>query len=140
MTWRIARRGHPVRRTTATRLGGQDALWVAPLEALASGFLDLTTEQQPLAPPAPADALQVGIWVALMAEGGWTRTRLAWTSPNATLLLFSDALGYLQSLTRTAYEQLFAAGQLRIISADPVEDALDAVAQRAMRNSVDIRF
>ncbi len=125
---------------TPARLGGPDALWVAPLEAQASGFIDLTTEQQPLAPPAPADALKVGIWVALMAEGGWTRTRLAWTSPNTTLLLFSDALGYLQSLTRTAYEQLFAAGQLRIISADPVEDALDAVAQSAMRNSVDIRF
>ncbi len=125
--------------STAARLGGPD-VWVGPLEAQASGFIDLTTEQQPLAPPAPADALQVGIWVALMAEGGWTRTRLAWTSPNATLLLFSDALGYLQSLTRTAYEQLFAAGQLRIISADPVEDALDAVAQAAMRNSVDIRF
>ena len=32
------------------------------------------------------------------------------------------------------------AGQLRIVSADPVEDALDAVARTAIQNSVDIRF
>ena len=75
-----------------------------------------------------------------MAEGSWTRTRLTWTSPNATLLLFTDALGYMQSLTRRSCEQLFAMGHLHVISVHPVEDALDAVAQVAMLNSVDIRF
>ena len=75
-----------------------------------------------------------------MAEGSWSRTRLAWTSPNGSLLLFADALGFIQSLTRASCEQLFSADQLRIISNDPVEDALDAVARTALRNSVDIRF
>ncbi len=117
-----------------------DSVWLAPTEALVSGFIDLQTAERPAAPPMPADAFQPGVWVTLLAEDGWTRTRLIWASPNATLLLFSDALGYMQSLTRRACEQMFADGQLRIISADPVEDALDAVAQAAMGNSVDVRF
>lgn len=117
-----------------------DSMWLAPTEALASGFIDLETPARPGAPATAVDAFQSGVWVTLLAEDGWTRTRLIWGSPNATLLLFSDALGYMQSLTRRACEQMFADGQLRIISADPVEDALDAVAQAAMRNSVDIRF
>ena len=57
-----------------------------------------------------------------------------------TLLLFADALGYMQSLTRRACEQLMAQGHLYVIAMHPVEDALDAVAQTAMRNSVDVRF
>jgi len=120
--------------------GAVESVWLAPTEALVSGFIDLNTTAQPAPLPMPADPLRPGVWVALMAEDGWTRTRLIWTSPNATLLLFSDALGYMQSLTRRACEQMFGGGQLRIISTDPVEDALDAVAQAAMRNSVDIRF
>ena len=122
------------------------SLWVAPLEARASGFIDLTTGLQPLpeqsqsGSQAQIDQLVLGVWVALMAEGSWTRTRLTWASPNGTLFLFTDALGYMQSLTRRACEQLFAVGHIRLISAHLVEDALDAVAQTAMRNSVDIRF
>ena len=125
---------------TAARLSANEGLWVAPLEARASGFIDLSTDAQPLPAQTTMDELAVGSWVALMAEGSWTRTRLSWTSPNATLLLFTDALGYMQSLTRRSCERLFATGQLRVIALHPVEDALDAVAQAAMRNSVDIRF
>jgi hypothetical protein len=118
-----------------------DSVWLAPTEALVSGFIDLETKLRPAAPgPVPVDAFQPGAWVTLLAEDGWTRTRLIWASPQSTLLLFSDALGYMQSLTRRACEQMFADGQLRIVCADPVEDALDAVAQTAMQNSVDIRF
>jgi methylase of polypeptide subunit release factors len=50
------------------------------------------------------------------------------------------SLGFIQSLSRRACEQLHAQDKLRIISTDPVEDALDAVARTALRNSVDIRF
>ena len=125
---------------TAALLSGHDSLWVAPLEARASGFIDLSSAVQPLPARNALDELVLGSWVALMAEGSWTRTRLSWTSPNATLLLFTDALGYMQSLTRGSCEQLFATGQLQVISVHPVEDALDAVAAAAMHNSVDIRF
>ena len=126
--------------STSAHLSGNDGLWVAPLEARASGFIDLSTDVLPLPQRTAIDELVVGSRVALMAEGSWTRTRLSWTSPNTTLLLFTDALGYMQSLTRRSCEQLFATGQLRIISAHPVQDALDAVVQTAMHNSVDIRF
>ena len=116
--------------------------WVAPMEARVSGFIDLSTAIAPLPaePPPSADALAVGVWVALQAEGSWTRTKLSWISPNGTLLLFTDALGFMQTLTRRACDQLFSTGQLRLISAHPVEDALDAVAQAALHNSVDVRF
>ncbi len=135
----VARRPRDAASMSA-HLSGNDGLWVAPLEARASGFIDLSTDVLPLPQRTAIDELVVGSRVALMAEGSWTRTRLSWTSPNTTLLLFTDALGYMQSLTRRSCEQLFATGQLRIISAHPVQDALDAVVQTAMHNSVDIRF
>jgi len=130
----------PPQEVDASTAGGSNnGLWIAPLEARASGFIDMATEDQPVPPRDALDELVVGSWVALMAEGSWTRTCLSWTSHDATLLLFTDALGYMQSLTRKACEQLFVTGQLRLISLDPVEDALDAVVDAAMRNSVDIR-
>ena len=121
---------------------GMVGTWVAPMEARASGFIDLSTDMAtlPAPPPPQADELAVGVWVALQVEGSWTRTKLSWTSPNGTLMLFTDALGFMQTLTRRACDQLFATGQLRVISAHPVQDALDAVAQAALHNSVDVRF
>ena len=118
-----------------------DSVWLGPTEALVSGFIDLATAvRTPAQALLPESALQPGTWVTLLAEDGWTRTRLIWTSPQSTLLLFSDALGYMHSLTRRACDQMFADGQLRIVSSDPVADALDAVAQGAMRNSVDVKL
>ena len=117
----------------------KDSAWLVPAEARVSGFIDVALEQAPPRGKALADRLAPGVWVALMAEASWSRTRLAWISPNGSLLLFCDALGFIQSLTRASIEQLYANGHLRIISSDPVEDALDAVAELALRNSVDIR-
>ncbi|MCY7305702.1 MAG: DUF1631 domain-containing protein [Rhodoferax sp.] len=121
-------------------VSASDSLWLAPTEAQASGFIDLSTEVQALAPTAAVNELVVGVWVALFAEGGWTRTCLSWRSPKGSLLLFTDALGLMQTLGRRACQQLLAAGHLRVVSNDLVEDALDVVAQTAARNSVDIRF
>lgn len=132
---------------TAPRSAPQQSRWqdsdrarLVPSEALASGFIDLPFDAATGPDAALSDQLVVGSWVALMHEGSWARTRLAWTSANGSLLLFVDALGFIQSLSRRACEQLHAQGQLRLISSDPVEDALDAVARTALRNSVDIRF
>lgn len=127
-------------RSTAPAPVAPESVWLAPTEVQVSGFIDLEPAARgPALAPVPAELLQTGLWVMLLAEDGWTRTQLIWTSPSATLLLFSDALGYMQSLTRKACEQMFAQGQMRILSQDPVADALDAVAQTAIRNSVDIR-
>ncbi len=123
-----------------SRWQDSDSAWLAPSEALASGFIDLLVDAATEPDAAVAGQLVVGSWVALKHEGHWTRTRLAWTSANSSLLLFVDVLGFIQSLSRRACEQLHGQGQLRIISTDPVEDALDAVARTALQNSVDIRF
>ncbi len=118
----------------------QDSAWLVPAEARVSGFIDVPIEPVPPRSKGFADQLVHGVWVALMAEESWSRTRLAWISPNGSLLLFCDALGFIQSLTKASCLQLYTNGHLRIISTDPVEDALDAVAELALRNSVDIRF
>ena len=123
-----------------SRWQDSDSAWLVPSEALASGFIDLPVDVAAASDTALSGQLVVGSWVALMHEGNWARTRLAWTSANGSLLLFVDALGFIQSLSRRACEQLHVQSHLRIISTDPVEDALDAVARIALRNSVDIRF
>ncbi len=123
-----------------SRWQDSDSAWLAPSEALVSGFLDLPVGVAAEPDAALSGQLVAGSWVALLHDDNWARTRLAWTSANGSLLLFVDALGAIQSLSRRACEQLHAQGHLRIISTDPVEDALDAVARVALRNSVDIRF
>jgi len=126
--------------------------WVAPSEAHDSNFIDIaeeapaaavaTTILSPVIPPAVAGAgagsLPLGSWVELHTGGDWVRTQLTWASPHGTLFLFTSAAGATQSMTRRTHDKLVAAGQLRVISAQPVVDgALDAVAQQAMKNSLD---
>jgi hypothetical protein len=135
--------------------------WVAPEEARASNFMDLPESPSeseelpvasvaahtedgsgaaPLAEPSvdvPISALPLGSWVELSTNGQWTRTQLSWASPHGTLFLFTTAAGATQSMTRRSCDKLVAAGNLRVVSGRPVVDgALNAVAQIAMRNSV----
>ncbi|MEO7937940.1 MAG: DUF1631 family protein [Burkholderiaceae bacterium] len=136
----FAPQGRPDPAVTLARWSDSDSAWLAPQEAKASGFIEMPTETTD-APAEPAgSALVLGAWVALMVDGQWTRTRLAWISSNGSLLLFCDALGRIQSLSRRSCEHLMAHGELLLISSDPVEDALDAVARTALRNSVDVHF
>jgi hypothetical protein len=139
--------------------------WVAPEEARASNFMDLPDAVgEPVVKPVvstSADAedvgaaasaaepggevaissLPLGSWVELMANGQWTRTQLSWASPHGTLFLFTTAAGATQSMTRRSCDKLVAAGNLRVVSGRPVVDgALNAVAQMAMRNSVNTQF
>lgn len=132
--------------------------WVAPEEARESNFIELpelpdaapldsaqvvgaqpTQSVGPLAATAlVGGALPLGSWVELMSNGEWVRTQLTWASPHGTLFLFTSVYGTTQSMTRRTHDKLVSAGQLRMISGQPVVDgALDAVAQQAMRNSVD---
>lgn len=140
--------------------------WVGPEEARASNFMDLpdagtdaadvsVVSQAPLplsnaADPARARAtdaaesggeMVLGCWVELLANDSWVRTQLTWTSPHGTLFLFTSGAGATQSMTRRSRDKLLAAGQLRVISGQPVVDgALNAVAQLAMRNSLNSTF
>ena len=143
-------------RSVRPNLVEDDNPWVAPQEALGSNFMDL-----PDAPPvvqapdmAPTEvvamspdaqnvntALTLGCWVELMVDAQWVRTQLTWISSHGTLFLFTSAGGEAQSMTRRSRDKLVGAGQLRVISGAPVVDgALNAVAQMAMRNSVNFMF
>lgn len=134
--------------------------WVAPSEAKESGYIDSTVapESQGEAPEAiptgtsasandpcasaPVQGnLAVGTWVDLLVAGKWERTQLSWIGPHGTLFLFTSASGRSQSMTLRLLERLIEQGSMRVLTQQTVVDgALDAVAQAAMRNSVDIRL
>lgn len=129
--------------------------WVAPQEAESSNFIDIN--DLPVAPgvaqevdssvpaaeqvggsPQALYELPLGSWIELKSGVQWTRTQLTWSSPHGTLFLFTSSVGVTQSMTRRSCDKLIAAGHVRIISGQPVVDeALDAVAKVALRNSLD---
>lgn len=123
--------------------------WVAPAEAKASNFMawpelpPTTSAAVPDAPGPVADAalqdLPLGSWVELLTNDKWVRTQLTWASPHGTLFLFTSVFGTTQSMTRRSMDKLVAAGHLRMVAGQTVvEGALDAVAQIALRNSMDV--
>lgn len=134
--------------------------WIAPQEAQASNFMECLDVppassvdlgqgmQEPAAPTEPVpigeevlDNLALGSWIELKTDGQWARTQLTWASPHGTLFLFTNGFGATQSMTRRSRDKLREAGHLRLVSAKAVvEGALNAVAQTAMRNSVDTNF
>lgn len=128
--------------------------WVAPEEAQSSNFLGfeeaqasqsqetepgtLTADVAVAATMGSIDALPLGSWIELLNNGQWVRTQLTWASPHGTLFLFTSAIGSSQSMTRRTRDKLLEAGTLRIVLGTPMVDgALNAVAQIALRNSVD---
>jgi hypothetical protein len=79
--------------------------------------------------------------VDLLVEGKWERTQLSWIGPHGTLFLFTSAHGRSQSMTLRLLDRFIEQGSMRVLTQQTVvEGALDAVAQAAMRNSVDIRL
>jgi hypothetical protein len=138
----------------------RDELWLAPSEAKASGFLDLS-EDEPVAPVPASSAvaeqaiaadkasvpptqvvaeLPVGSWVEMQVAGAWVRSQLSWASPQGTLFLFTSVYGSTQSITRRSRDKLLQSGHMRVVSGEAiVNTALDGVAQTAMQNSLDLR-
>ncbi len=145
------------------READEAGLWLAPSEQHQSGFMEThaPTEDRPLfemtqpafsetllegvaraepaAPVAPQPlALTPGAWVELRLDENWTRTQLTWASPHGTLFMFTQADGVNHSMTRQSIDRLVAGGNLRVLAQQAVvEGALNAVAQAALRNSVD---
>ena len=123
--------------------------WLGPQEALASNFMELPESVLPphasLAPDllswevAASDVeMPLGTWVELWLKDQWVRTQLTWASPHGTLYLFTGSFGTTQSISRRMRDKMLAQGKLRLISGRPLDEgALDAVAQAAMRNSLD---
>ena len=83
--------------------------------------------------------LRVGAWVELNIEGQWIRAQLTWASPHLTLFMFVSGRGLAHSMSRRTMEQRRVQGLIRIVSdGDVVGDALDAVAQTALRNQAPV--
>ena len=163
--FRVAPAGAPEPGSKPARkvvLRDDDEPWIAPSEARESGFMesavDSVADDHPVTDAEPADMLAatqasepvspmdvsrmaIGAWVELLVAGSWERTQLSWASPHGTLFLFTNAYGGTQSMTRRSLDKLLTQGAMRVISQQTVvEGALDAVAQVAMRNSVDVKL
>jgi len=122
--------------------------WVAESEAADSGYmedaqdieLDFTEhviDESDVADPQSwsAESLNTGSWVDLALGGVWVRAQLTWASPHRTLFMFISSGGMAHSMSRRTMERLRLKGLVRMISDGRVMDnALDAVAQAALRN------
>lgn len=141
----------------------EDDPWVAPTEAKESGYVDISKSPAsegaalvpesptgsatalpavaPLLPLVPLAPLAIGTWVNLQVAGHWERTQLSWIGSQGNLFLFTSASGRTQSMTLRLLERLFHQGAMQVLTEQTVVDgALDAVAQAAMRNSVESRL
>lgn len=122
--------------------------WIGPREARASGFMDLPLDQRPTEPMtvpeathetgAIEDGLALGSWIEVRRSNRWVRAQLVWASPHRTLFMFSVAGDEPVSMTRRNLQRLRQEGAVRVVSDIAlVDSALNAVAQQALRNSVD---
>ena len=131
-----------------------DDPWVAPSEARESGYIDISqspesegADSAPEATPSnaaplqlPASTITVGTWVNLQVAGQWERTQLSWIGSHGNLFLFTSASGRTQSMTLRLLDRLLQQGALQVLTEQAVVDnALNAVAQTAMQNSVESR-
>ena len=131
-----------------------DDPWVAPSEARESGYIDISqspeSEGADTAPeaapsnaaplPLPASTITVGTWVNLQVAGQWERTQLSWIGSHGNLFLFTSASGRTQSMTLRLMDRLLQQGALQVLAEQTVVDnALNAVAQTAMQNSMESR-
>jgi hypothetical protein len=135
--------------------------WLGPTEAQHSGFMQthpsgatkpLFQPTQPgfgqtsphvaeLAPGVPEADVRPGAWVEMLIDGGWSRYQVTWASPHATLFMFANAAGKTHSMTRRLLDKMLRSDTLRMVSGQALVDgALDAVAQTALRNSLDLKL
>ena len=125
--------------------------WLADHEADEAGYLaeeavmplDLGSQaqagqEQSSATPASVSELNTGAWIELMLDGAWIRAQLTWASPHRTLFMFTSRGGLAHSMSRRTMERLRAQGMIKVVSdGHVVDNALDAVAQMALRNTLD---
>ena len=125
----------------------KSGVWMGNSEALEAGFVQeaaVTPTQAPgpeVATPVGAPVtgvIAIGSWVELQLDDQWMRAQLTWTSPHRTLFMFVSTGGKAHSMSQRTMDKLRAQGMIRIVSDGRLVDkALDAVAQTALRNSVD---
>jgi hypothetical protein len=131
-------------------------VWLEQTEARESGLMERIpdaaldwretlgpdhADTQPISAESPmalsATDFLPGVWADVFINGAWSRWQLAWASPHSLLFMFTDGSGKYQSMTRSMLDKMVALGALRVMSQTVLEGALDAVAQKALRNSTD---
>ncbi len=123
-------------------------VWLAKSEVSGAGFVNeqtmlpidvsaTTADLIPLTPEATI-TIPIGSWVELMLEGAWVRAQLTWASPMRSLFMFVSRGGKAHSMSKRTMDKLCSQGLIRMVSDGRLVDkALDAVAQTALKNSVD---
>ena len=83
--------------------------------------------------------LGTGSWVELLLNDAWVRAQLTWCSPHRTLFMFISGAGLAHSMSRRTMERLGTQNRIRVVSrGDLIDNALDAVAQTALRNELGV--
>jgi hypothetical protein len=104
----------------------------------AAGRAEAAAQESGEPAPARSEDLRVGTWVEILIKGEWVRAQLTWSSPHATLFMFTSVGGAAHSMSRRTLDKLRSTDHLRIVADRPVVDeALDQVAQAALKNSLD---
>ena len=107
-------------------------------EAIEQESATEAAEAAPDAKAGRAEELRVGTWVEIQIKGEWVRAQLTWCSPHATLFMFTSVGGTAHSMSRRTLDKLRSSDHVRIVADRPVvEEALDHVAQAALKNSLD---
>jgi Protein of unknown function (DUF1631) len=125
-------------------------VWLASSEASGAGFVN----EQAVMPIDPGEnaaivrsipltseatvTIPIGSWVELMLDGVWVRAQLTWASPMRSLFMFISRGGKAHSMSKRTMDRLCSQGLICMVSDGLLVDkALDAVAQTALKNSVD---
>ena len=89
-------------------------------------------------PSMDASVLHQGDWVNMLRGGSASRAELIWVSPEQTMYMFTTTTGRNQSMSRGTLDRLIKQGHVQLlVPANVMDNALNAVTQTAMRNSMD---
>jgi len=126
-----------------------EAPWLDEAETADAGYLEAeavmpldpatleVSEEDRQEAQSASESISEGAWVELMLDGQWTRLKLTWSSPHRTLFMFTSTRGRAHSMSRRSMARPLSTGMIRIVSSGlMLDDALDAVAQTALRNTL----
>lgn len=90
-------------------------------------------------PSMDASALHQGDWVNMLRGGSASRAELIWVSPEQTMYMFTTTTGRNQSMSRGTLDRLIKQGHVQLlVPANVMDNALNAVTETALRNSVEV--
>ncbi|MBE7941469.1 MULTISPECIES: DUF1631 family protein [Ramlibacter] len=135
---------------TDSMMDAADALWLDRREAEDSGFIDesvlepshvaspeATLREDEAQAPVRSGEMRTGTWVELKVKDQWLRAQLTWASPHGTLFMFTSQAGTAHSMSKRTMERLLAEGHIKVVAErNVVDEALDQVAQAALKNSL----